>query len=196
MFAGWETSQNLVLQDCEIDGTGRGGQLKGVQGGGFTVDRCNIHHVAQGVDMGGANVTVRDSYIHDLYATGGFHAEPVLSNGGGPYTLVHNNLVASFAGGDGAMSAALGMYGDFAQIRDVLVQHNRFATNSAGACAYGGSTPGKPFPVAANVRFLNNTFARMQANCGIWVAVHNYAGGNGNQFSGNTWEDTGGPVSP
>ncbi|MFZ5851468.1 MAG: hypothetical protein ACOYY2_08765, partial [Actinomycetota bacterium] len=60
---------------------------------------------------------------------------------------------------------------------------------------YAGSNPGKPYPMASNVRYRNNVFGRMYyPQCGLYGPVTSFAPGNGNEWTGNVWED-GTPVS-
>ena len=92
------------------------------------------------------------------------------------------------SGTEANFSASLALYGDFAQVRNVLVQRNRFV--GGGFCVYGGSSLGKPYPLAAETRFLDNVFARdIHTNCGFYGPAVAYYNGNSNQWNNNRWED-------
>jgi hypothetical protein len=181
------STYNTLIQDVEIDGRGLldAGRRAGIGYSGFTAVRVNIHHVGVGVNANGNNV-VRDSWIHDLVVTGdpasgGSHNEPILSNGGANMTFVGNRLDA---GTEPNFSGALCLYGDFAQIRNVLVQGNLF--NGGGYAVYAGSVSSKPFPYAANTRFIDNVFGTaVWPNSGYWGPATAYRSGNGNEWSGN-----------
>lgn len=186
----------ILIQDVEVNPGNVTGSRSAIGNSGFTCVRCNVYNAGMGFNITG-NVTIRDSYVHDLFGQGDTHNEPIVSNGGGPFTIVHNELVANFNGATtgGGMSASLALYGDFSQIHDVLVQNNRFNLGNMGSyCVYAGSVPGKAYPTASNTRFVGNRFGRMQPNCGQYGPVNSYSGANGNAWTGNVWDDTGAPV--
>ena len=188
---GYGQYSGIVIQDVEIDGRNANAFGAGIGNSGFTCLRCNIHNVGQGANISD-NVVIQDSWIHDVYYANGSHNEPVVSNGGSNLVIRHNTLSGNPTNGT---SSALSLYGDFDQIRNVLVENNLF--NGGSYCVYAGSVPGKPYPVAANTRFLNNTFGRMYyPSCGEYGPATAYASGNGNAWSGNVWADTGTPVTP
>jgi hypothetical protein len=191
-------NSGIVIQDVEVNPGNVNGSRAAIGSSGFTCLRCNVYNAGQGFNITG-DVTIRDSYVHDLFGQGTSHNEPVISNGGGPFTIVHNELVAKFnpATTGGAMSASLALYGDFRPIRDVLVQNNRFNLANGGSyCVYAGSVPGKAHPTASNTRFVDNRFARTQSQCGQYGPVDSYDGVNGNAWTGNVWDDTGKVMSP
>lgn len=195
---GYGENTGILIQDVEVNPGNDNGSLSAIGNSGFTCIRCNVYNAGQGFNIT-SNVTIKDSYVHDLFGQGSSHNEPIVSNGGGPFTIVHNELVGNFnsARTGGGMSASLALYGDFGQIRDVLVQYNRFNLGNGGSyCVYAGSVPGKAYPVASNTRFLNNRFGRaLQPNCGQYGPVTAYSGANGNAWAGNVWDDTGAPVN-
>jgi hypothetical protein len=184
-----------LIQDVEIDGGSDSGFLAGISYSGFTVMRANIHHVGVGVHAN-SDVVMQDSYVHDIVvegdpANGGSHNEAFLSNGGTNITVTNNRLSS---GDEPNVSSALSLYGDFGRIDNVLVQGNLF--NGGGYCVYGGSVPGKPYPIATNTRFIANTFGReMSPGCGGYGPAIDFRPGGGNVWTGNVWVD-GGAVTP
>jgi hypothetical protein len=66
-----------IIQDCELDGDGGGGQ--GVNcAGAATIERCNIHHCADGVNAAGDGMIIRNNYMHDFAPIGaGAHFDGV-----------------------------------------------------------------------------------------------------------------------
>jgi hypothetical protein len=55
----------VIIEDCELDGNDETGLMGVFDATGFTVRRCNIHHVGDGLDING-NCEARDNWIHDL----------------------------------------------------------------------------------------------------------------------------------
>ena len=137
------------------------------------------------------NVTIRDSYLHGWVYTEGAHQTAVGSNGGGNFTVVHNNLECQSKG----CSAALSLYGDFEPINGALIENNLFNTDG-GYCTYGGSTSAKPYPIGKNIRYVNNVFGKkFGPKCGYYGPVATFEMHEGNQWTGNRWQD-GGNVKP
>ena len=194
IFNGDDAYSGTKIIDTEIDGQKRSGYTRGISYSDYSCVRCNIHGVGQGIAASN-NVELRDSWIHDLIgegdpANGGSHNEAVLSNGGTNITVVNNRLDS---GSGPQFSSSLSLYGDFAPVRDVLVQGNLF--NGGGYCVYAGSAPGKPYPVAFNTRFIDNSFGRsVFAKCGYYGPATAYQAVNGNQWLGNRWQDGSGAV--
>src|SRR5262249_27060317 len=108
----------------------------------------------------------------------------------------HNNLLCDARGdSNGGCSAAFSLYGDFAQIDNVLVQENLFNTYGS-YCTYAGALP-KNYPHATNVRYMGNHFGRIfEPNCGFYGPVTGWEWNAGNVWSGNVWDDSGVPVTP
>jgi hypothetical protein len=186
--------QDLTLIDVEIDGTGPldPNAETAIGGSNYTCIRCHIHDTGRGARMEN-NVHIEDSYLHDFPFQEGFHKTAIGANGGGAYTVIHNNLECSVTG----CSAALSLYGDFAPVDDVLIQRNLFNTTGS-YCTYGGSVSSKPYPVGTNIRYLDNRFGtKYHPTCGIYGPVTSWdGGGDGNEWKGNQWQDGSGAVKP
>ena len=115
-------------------------------------------------------------------------------------TLIHNTIAcdAPIVPPDAGCSAGLTGYGDFAPIQDNLIQNNLFLPSTGGACAYGGSSGGKPYSdEASNIRFIDNVFERgTNGKCGVYFPVTDFdTSAPGNVWQNNTWS-TGGAVKP
>jgi hypothetical protein len=195
---GYGDHRGILIRDVEVDAGNDDGFLAAIGSSGFACTRCNVHNAGQGFNIT-SDVTIQDSYVHDLFGQEDSHNEPIVSNGGGGFTIVHNELVGSFnsATTGGGMSASLALYGDSGPIHDVLVRHNRFSLGDGGSyCVYAGSVPDKPHPLAHNTRFLENRFSRVQPDCGRHGPASSYDDANGNVWSGNVWDDTGATVNP
>lgn len=95
-------------------------------------------------------------------------------------------------------SAGLTGYGDFAPIRDNLIEGNLFIGGTSSFCAFGGSTKDKPYSnQARDIRFVNNVFTRGETGkCGILAPIEAFdSNAPGNAWRGNTWDD-GSPIPP
>lgn len=185
--------QNLMLIDVEIDGSGYQDPNSAAAIGNinYTCIRCDIHDTGRGANLDD-NVHIEASYLHDFPNMGENHLTAIGSNGGSNFTIVHNNLECAVYG----CSAALSLYGDFAPIDDVLIQHNLLNTYGS-YCTYAGSVEGKAYPVGTNIRYLDNRFGKkFRPDCGAYGPVASWLDGDGNVWRGNEWADGSGPVKP
>ena len=86
-----------IIKDCEIDGLGDCGKAirsGGATGNGTQILRCNIHDMADGIDITGNNVLIQDCYIHnfrDPAATP--HYDGIVNDGGQNNAVVRHNYV-------------------------------------------------------------------------------------------------------
>ncbi|MQW74796.1 DUF4082 domain-containing protein [Nocardioides sp. dk4132] len=212
-------ASGVVIRNTLINGTVTNDEL--VPGNDFTITDSEVRagdytgtgigtrdFVATRVEVTGGNRSincwldceVRSSFVHGQMSdeTGVSHESGIRMGAGN--TIVGNTITcdAPYIPPDAGCSAGLTGYGDFAAVRDVLVQGNLFLASTGGTCAYGGSSAGKPFSLLArDIRFIDNVFQRGETgNCGVWAPVMDFdAAAPGNVWSGNTWED-GTPVTP
>lgn len=196
-IAAGQSNTGTVIEDVEIDGRRADGSqaidafTSGVGERNFTCRRCHIHHVGHGANIGD-NVTIEDSYIHDVVFANGSHNDSIVSNGGSNMVIRGNTLRIQNSPGS---SAALALYGDFEPIANVLVEGNLI--DGGGYCTYGGSVDGKPHPRASNVDYVNNSFGRTyNAECGYYGPVTAFDAASGGSWTGNVWQDTGAPIAP
>lgn len=188
---------SLTITDTDIDAGDRVGT--GLESENFTAVR--VHVVGGNRSMYCANnCTIRDSYVHGQMTdeTGVAHESGIRMEQN--TTLIHNTIGcdAPDVPPDAGCSAGLTGYGDFAPVRDNLIQNNLFLPSTGGACAYGGSSGGKPYSDgAANIRFIDNVFSRgPSGKCGYWFPITDFdRNAPGNVWSGNVW-DNGGVVNP
>jgi hypothetical protein len=186
------THSGVLIQDVEVDHSAGPTTESSIGDTGFTCIRCYVHGIGSGI-RAGDNVTVQDSYVFIGKSPGDTaHKTALGDNGGAHLVFKHNNLSCI----DDYCSAAFSLYGDFAQIDDVLVQNNLFNTTGS-YCTYGGSVASKPYPHATNVRYLDNHFGRVySAKCGQYGPLASWENNTGNVWSGNVRDDTGQPVYP
>lgn len=160
-------------------------------GCGWTVDHAHVHNVGRTSRMTNNN-TFSNSYVHSS-RTGdsGAHRGAVGTSGGSNNKIINNVLLCEGTG----CSAAIPMYGDYAPINGMLVQHNLMAT-TGGYCAYGGSVSSKAFPLGSNVKFIDNHFStRYFPTCGRFGTISSFDRNvRGNEWRGNVWHETGKPL--
>ncbi len=183
---------NILIQDVEVDGRNQNSGAPLVGSGGYTCIRCNVHNGGQGFHLTN-NVTVVDSWVHDLFGTGTTHNDAVLSNGGNNFVVRHNTLSCDVGwpgnpSTGGGCTGAMNLFGDFGPVTNVIADGNLF--NGGAYCVYAGTQSDKPYPVASNVQFTNNLFGTVATpTCGKYGPYVDYQPGNGNVWSGNTYTD-------
>lgn len=88
--------RGLLIQDTEIDGQNSKTCASAVGYGGYTLLRANIHGCTDGPHLGGAaNITIQDSYIHDLFNDGSTDAIQAYNLNlavGNSVKITHNTL--------------------------------------------------------------------------------------------------------
>ena len=145
---------------------------------------------------------VRDSYIHGQYTDqrGIDHESGIRQDNGG--VIVHNTITcdATPVPPDAGCSAAISGYGDFGTVNNNTISDNLIdggPDGSMGYCMYGGSTQGKPYPDAHDIKVTNNVFLRgPSGKCGIWGPVTSFdLNAPGNVWTNNLFDD-GKPVQP
>lgn len=166
--------QSVTVQDSEIDCANTTSSTA-LGDTGVTALRVNVHGCENGFDID-ANVTVQDSYIHDLANSSASHTDGIqlASDAGSNVAITHNSI----DGGAGTSAIIMNTTG----ANGVTVQDNRLAG--------GAFTLYCPRPADTNVRILNNRFVRTAAY-GPWDACQDEA-----QVAGNVWDDTGAPLAP
>jgi hypothetical protein len=194
---------SFTITDSEIDaGTHQGAVNDGVTAIGksnFVATRVETHGGIRGVWCE-YDCSVKDSWIHGQArdSSGKAHESAVRMGDGS--IIRHNTLVcdAPDVPPDAGCSANLTGYGDFAPIRNNLIERNLFLATTGGTCAYGGSSGigSKPFAgQAANIVFRDNVFQRRSSvqnsgKCGYWFAISDFDRNRpGNQWINNTWDE-------
>lgn len=167
----------LLIQDVEIDCGGPG--TKGIQENNFTAQRVNIHNCEDG-SINKHNVTIEDSYIHDLATSSTAHNDGVQSYATHDIVIRHNRIY-------GVDTSAININNDVngAHSTNVLVENNLLAG--------GAWTLYCPKPSTTNVRILNNAFSTIfYPKVGFFGSNTDCSGETG---SGNYIYETGAPVS-
>jgi len=177
-IAGLDSGANRVMtgvKDIYSDSTG------------LTVNHDNISLFETGVQVDSG--LVENNYIHDPGFVAGDHTNGVMSNGGTVLlTITHNTIFNNRSQTDD-----VGLFQDFS------AQANRTVTNNllagAGYSIYGGNTKTSNGPTS-NIVITGNVFAtNYYPTGGAYgpVAYFN-SSGQGNAFTGNTWDTTGATV--
>jgi hypothetical protein len=187
-----EPSGSLTISDSLVDGGTFDGSAVGQYN--ITMKRTEVIGARQSVSCND-NCDLQDSWLHAQYIQPGsdWHGDGFTSNGGDNVLLRHNTLACdSKPTGNGACSAAVASYGDFAPITNHTYDNNLFVSSPAGYCMYAGYDPAKPYgKQTKNVVVTNNVFERgTSGKCAVFGPVAAVApSGNGNVFSGNVWND-------
>ena len=183
-------ARNYRFEDVEIVGApARVAAFTSLHGNGLVCVRCHVRGASAG--FYGSNMTIVDSYVHDLFGDTDSHNEAVLGFGGS-IVIRRSNLVGilSPASTGGAVSAALALYshGDWGPLAHVVVEGSRLETSTGVFCAYGGDS-GEQDPV--DIRFVGNTFVRNadSGTCGGGGPITGWRPGGGNVWADNRFDD-------
>ena len=130
-----EGAKNLQVVDTELDGQGHPQNNAGVAGDHFTLTRVDIHGTVDGVKLG-SDVTIQDSWIHDLTVTEGSHNDGVQSLGSDNAVIRRNTVVVPA----GSTSAIILSTGSASSMRDVVIDSNLLGGGSF--TVYGGYEAG------------------------------------------------------
>lgn len=193
-----------TITDSEVhQGTVPGTNVTtGIAEARFTATRVEITGGTRG-SFCNLNCTIQDSWIHgQLTDTRGIDHESGLRIDNG-FNVTHNYITcdATPVEPDAGCSAAISGYGDFGVVQNNTIYRNIIDGGPAGSmayCAYGGSTQGKPFPDAHDIKYIDNIFKRgPSGQCGIFGPVTSFdVTAPGNEWTNNVWDDDGTPVPP
>ena len=186
---GVPSATPLVIQDSEITCNGAG---TAVGEADVTVLRSNIHDCENGFDAN-RDITVRDSYIHDLYQSSTAHPDGLQMaghyEGGTLYmwakniTIVHNTIYATNDAGVIGNAAIISNRGGDT---NVLIDSNLFAGGGYTIYCEQGAK-------GNNYRLTNNHFStRFSPKVGYYGPMTDCSDENA---SGNVYHETGQPIS-
>lgn len=173
--------RNLVIEDTEINGNGKGSSA--VCCDNFTLRRVNIHDVFEGPRLNG-NVMILDSYVHHLLRCEWCHIDCVQTTGGSNIVVRGNNLQAYNPDIKYLANAAYQIGTSQGSAEGILVENNllnggNFTLNAGGGRVMDG----------AEAVFRGNRFGRDFR----YGPVTNI-GPRSNFDDSNVWNDTGLPV--
>jgi hypothetical protein len=184
------SGSNVVVEDSELVPEDPSVQIDGIRGANYTALRDNIHGTTDATKVTGDNVTITDSYIHDLP----FWAHDP-DQGGKP---AHNDGVEIFVGKNLHITNNafyIASYGNSAmQVNQNLgtVTDLHFTGNYAegGDCTV--NLVNMPRPSMAGIQVDNNRFGRntRMTNCAIFAKYAVTL-----TDVNDVWDDTGLPVT-
>lgn len=192
---------SFTIADSEViadsSPTGANDGATGIGKSNFTAIRDNVHGGIRSVWCE-FNCTVRDSWLHGQLTdrTGAAHESGIRM--GQHSQITHNSIIceAPNVPPDAGCSADLTGYGDFEVIENDTISSNLFEATTGGTCAYGGSTPDKPYSQGVNhIVFENNVFQHRDAvqssgHCGYWFGLSDFdPHAPGNRLINNRWND-------
>ena len=119
----------VVLQNCEIVGAGRSGPVGTygiyVQGNSqVTINAVNIHDVGQGLVLNDGQVTLENSYIHDLNAGSGTHYEDIGYFGAAKSSTFSLNIQNNTLINQNIQTASVFLQNYFGALNNVTVNNN------------------------------------------------------------------------
>ncbi|WP_296433301.1 MULTISPECIES: hypothetical protein [unclassified Rhizobium] len=183
---------SLTIEDSLVDGGKWQGPAIGFSN--VTVRRSDVRGGQTSVQCT-PNCLVEDSWLHGQYLQPGQpqHLGGFLSNGWGDVTLRHNTITCDVEDiGDGGCSGSAQIYGDFSELTRFTFERNLFQETPGGFCTSFGYNPTKPF--GSNPTFIvvkDNVWQRgKNGKCAAFGPTTSFAaGGEGNVWTGNTWDD-------
>jgi hypothetical protein len=191
------TGHSFTITDSNINAGNR--ETTGIGAVNFTARRVHVTGGNRSIHCYN-NCTIEDSYVHDQMndPTGRIHESGIRM--GQNATIRHNTISCDAPNypPDAGCSAPLTGYGDFAPVRNNIIDNNYFVASTGGFCAYGGSSGGKPYSnQTRDIVFSNNVFERGSGGkCGYYGAITSFNRSlPGNVWTNNTWND-GTPLAP
>jgi hypothetical protein len=139
----------LVVEDSELDG--RGGGVPAIGFHDYTLRRVDIHDVAEGPRISGDNVTIEDSYVHNLVQVGANHTDAVQVVGGSGIVVRGNTLRVDNPASGSLGNAAFQFGEEEAPVRDCLVEGNFLDGGNYTVNGGGGGTHGSECTFRGNV---------------------------------------------
>jgi hypothetical protein len=168
---------SIVFDNVELDGVGSAAMA--ICCSGFTLTRANIHGFAHGVHIND-DVTVQDSWIHDLAMQQGDHVDGIISNGDTRNVVIRHNTITNPFG----QTSAIAMFDDFGCFTNVTIDDN--VLGGAGYTVYAGA---HCQPGTTQMRWTNNRFLRTYQ----WGPVTDCSAAV--LWVGNVWNDSSQPVA-
>jgi len=169
----------LVVEDVEIDCANH--NSTGISYQGLTVRRANIHNCENGLDAY-RDVTLVDSYIHDIYEGATGHGDGLQSANGSNLTITHNTIYAN----NTTSAININNSSGGPTTTNTTISYNLLAG--------GAYTLYCPIPASVNFKILSNRFSRLfYPNGGTYGPQADCQ--DESQTTGNVWHDTGQAVS-
>ncbi len=176
-------ASDVVIEDIEVDNMGGTGIGIFISDSSVTVRRADVHSAEDGIRIQSDDVTIEDSYVHDLQRHSGGHHDAVQIRSGDDITLEGNTLLPFNEETDDEMNAAVqigSLVGDD-QITDLRVIDNYM--DGGGFTVNGGGRDEVDSATYAGNRFGRNYRFAVSGNL------------DGSTWDdSNVWDDTGTPA--
>ena len=179
-------STGLVIEDSELDGEGSNNTAIGSSG--FTLRRVEITGSENGMDIGSpGNVTVEDSYIHDLTTANGAHTDGIQIGEGAADLMIRHNTIQPKpdTAGPGATSAIIMWDEGDPQNTRVHIENNRLIGIGAARALYCPRQSASAIYINGN-RMRKGVYGAYTDACTVPSHV--------TEFNGNVDDATGQPV--
>ena len=163
------TSGDATLDQVEINCTQAG---TGIANSNLSVHHANIHGCENGLDVG-SDVTVEDSWIHDVYNGGTAHGDGIQTDDNGTGVLFKHNTIVNPGGTSAIITARNGTVGT--RIENNLLDGGAYTVY----CPYNSATN---FQLANNRFGVGYTYGPMTACDKAYVTA-----------TGNVWDASGQP---
>ena len=184
---------SATIEDTEIDPSHPSPCLDGIWATNATLLRMNVHGAVDGVKAYD-NVTLADSYVHDLswfahdpnQNNGPTHNDDVQTYEGNEHITLRHNTMSPGANGNAAYQVTQ----DGGHVStDLHIVDNWL---DGGGCTLNFSHKGGPTPMTG-IYVIGNRFGRHSVfGCPILLSTQSFL----TQDSGNVWDDTGKPIPP
>ena len=175
-------AKNLQIIDTELDGLNGANNDAAVGGYNYTLTRVNIHGTSDGAKVGN-NVTVQDSYIHDMAVIGDSHNDGLQSLGTNSLTIKHNTIILKGS----ATSAIILSTNNADSMKNIVIDGNLMG--GGAFTVYGGYQSGTDsMSKVGNIKITNNKFTtQIFPKGGAFGPITSID--SPVVFSGNTWYD-------
>lgn len=147
--------QGMLLEDGTIDGENK--KDDGIQWNNFDLRRMDISRTFDGIKAQG-NVSIQDSYIHDMYAfrsadagAGGYSHNDCIQISTGADILIERNWMVNCGN-----NSAVFIDPDQGKISNVIVQHNYL--DGGGYTLYAIASRSAENGLPTNITITNNVF--------------------------------------
>lgn len=166
------SAQNVLIENVEINSAEKPSiGIHFSQGSSGTVRRANIWNGEDGIRVQGNNITIEDSYLHDLFRYPGGHHDTIQIRQGDNITIRRNTLMAYKPSTDDPMNASIqiGSLVDTSnQIDNLRVLNNymdggSYTVNGGGrgevaSAVYDGNRFGRHFRYGVRGNMQNSTW--------------------------------------
>lgn len=179
-------SSGLLVRNVELDGGGDA-DVSGIAATNYVAERLDIHGVGDGAGADG-NVTIRDSYIHDLVEANGSHNDGIQTTQGSGIVIEGNRIENPHT-----QTSAIMIGADLGNVGSVTVSGNLLA--GGGYALYAGARPpgGRSL---GNIQVTRNVFSSVFFPSSGYYGAITASADPAITVSDNVWQSSGKLVVP